>query len=138
MIRVVFDTNVLYSAILKSTGVPSRVFDPVTAGLCIPCVSDAVMAEYLDVLFRPELALHAERAKQVISILSGLALHVTPTENLRISDDEDDNRIYECADAAMAHYIVTGNLKHFKKPHKNTQIVNARQLLELVAPAEEK
>jgi hypothetical protein len=28
---------------------------------------------------------------------------------------------------------VTGNLKHFNKPYKNTRIVNPRQLLELLA-----
>ena len=61
-----------------------------------------------------------------------MALHVTPTETLNISDDEDDNRVYECADAAMAEFIVTGNASHFKKSHKTTQIVTARQLVELL------
>jgi len=51
---------------------------------------------------------------------------------LNISEDPDDNRIYECADAALADYIVTGNTKHFKKPYKATKIISARQLVELI------
>jgi putative PIN family toxin of toxin-antitoxin system len=131
MIRVVFDTNVLFSAILQNKGQPARVFDLVTAGLILPCVSDAVLDEYRDVLFRPALAAHVDRAKQVLDILANIALHVTPTEKLNISEDEDDNRIYECADAAMADYIITGNTRHFRESYKATQIVNARQLLQL-------
>jgi hypothetical protein len=51
---------------------------------------------------------------------------------LTISDHEDDNRIYECAAAATADYIITENTKHFKKPYKTTRIVSARQLLGLL------
>ena len=51
---------------------------------------------------------------------------------MKISGHEEDNRIYECAVAANADYIVTENTKHFKKPYKTTKIVNARQLLEVL------
>jgi predicted nucleic acid-binding protein len=58
--------------------------------------------------------------------------------SLKISGHEEDNRIYECAVAAKADYIVTENTKHFKKPYKTTKIVNARQLLELLAGTQKK
>lgn len=61
---------------------------------------------------------------------------VEPTETLTISEHSSDNRFYECADAAEADYIVTGNLKHFSKPYKTTKIINARQLLRLLQPEE--
>jgi len=51
---------------------------------------------------------------------------------MRIAQHEDDNRIYERAVAAQAHYIVTENVKHFKQPYKITKIVTARQLLRLL------
>ena len=56
MIRVVLDTNILFSAVLKPMGVPSAVFDLVIANKLLMCVSDAVLAEYHDVLSRPLLA----------------------------------------------------------------------------------
>jgi predicted nucleic acid-binding protein len=57
MTRVVFDTNILYSAILKPGSVPAKALDLVAAGLIIPCVSDDVLAEYRAVLYRPGLDL---------------------------------------------------------------------------------
>jgi len=97
----------------------------------LPCVSDALIDEYRGVLLRPELDLHADRRRQVLDIFSTLSLHVTPTKTLKISDHEDDNRFYECAAEALADYIVTGNTKHFPRPYKTTQIITARQLVEL-------
>ena len=117
MIRVVFDTSVLYSAILKPKGVPAAVFNFVSSGLLIPCVSSAILAEYRDVLLeRPALRPLAQRAQRVLDILTSLALVVTPSQALKISDHESDNRFYECADAASADYIITGNLKHVGHP----------------------
>jgi len=134
MIRVVFDTSVLYSAILKPKSLPAAVFDFVTSGLLIPCVSPAVLAEYRDVLLeRPALRPYARQAQHVLDIVASVALEVTPSQRLRISDHESDNRFYECADAASADYIITGNLKHFKYSHKNTQVVSPRQFMELMA-----
>src|ERR1035438_1044769 len=131
MIRVVFDTSVLYSAVFKQTGLPAAVFDLVVAGLVIPCVSPAVLAEYREVLpERPALRPHRRRALQVLDSLADVAIQVTPNQTLQISDHEEDNRFYECADAAGANYIVTSNTRHFKKSYETTQIVNVRQLLE--------
>jgi putative PIN family toxin of toxin-antitoxin system len=134
MIRVVFDTSVLYSAVFKQTGLPAAVFDLVVDGLVIPCVSPAVLAEDREVLLeRPALRPHRRRALKVLGSLADVAIRVTPNQTLKISDHEEDNRFYECADAAGADYIVTSNTRHFKESYKTTQIVNARQLLELLA-----
>ncbi len=134
MIRVVFDTNILYSAIIQPLGQPAKAFDLAISGRVIPCVTDAVLEEYHEVLHRPEFDLHAQRRRRVLEEISIIALHVTPAEEeLHISPDKDDNRIYECAAASLAHYIVTGNTKHFTKPYKTTKIITARQLLELAA-----
>ena len=59
---------------------------------------------------------------------------VTQANTLQISKDEADNRFYECAEAAAADYLVTGNIKHFPKDHKTTKIVTPRQMFELLAP----
>jgi putative PIN family toxin of toxin-antitoxin system len=132
MIRVVFDTNILYSAIRQPKGPPAKAVDLVVTGLVMPCVCDAVLDEFRDVLLRPGLDLHTARRRLMLDLFASVALHVTPTETLKISTDEDDNRIYECAAAALADYIVTGNTKHFKKPYKTTRIATARELVELL------
>lgn len=68
----------------------------------------------------------------VLDVLQAMALHVTPTVTLKISSDDDDNRIYECAAEALADYIVTGNTRHFPRPYKATRILTSRQLVELL------
>ena len=53
---------------------------------------------------------------------------------LAVSADEADNRFLECAKAAGADDIVTGNQQHFPVTLGRTRIINPRQLVELVTP----
>ena len=48
---------------------------------------------------------------------------------LEEQSDPDDDRFLECALAANAAYLVTGNVRHFPKDYKPIQIVAPRQLL---------
>jgi len=78
MIRVVFDTNVLYSAISKPDSVPAKAVNLISEGLIIPCVSDEVLTEYRNVLFRSELDLRDNPRRVLLGHFSALSLHVTP------------------------------------------------------------
>jgi putative PIN family toxin of toxin-antitoxin system len=84
MIRVVFDTNILFSAAFKQIGVPAQVLDLVAPGILTPCISDAIMAEYLDVLTRPVLRPHAARVREVLELMAKFAVHVSPTQKLSL------------------------------------------------------
>ena len=57
---------------------------------------------------------------------------VRPTETVRVSPDPDDNIFLECAQAAQADYLVTGNLKHFPVSWKGTRIIPPRHLLDII------
>jgi putative PIN family toxin of toxin-antitoxin system len=129
MIRVVFDTNVLFSAIYKKTGTPGQLVDLVTTGLLTPCVSDAVMAEYEDVLNRPILRSHAARARKVLALFGQIGYWVSPTESIRLASDPSDDRFIECAIAAHAEYLITGNLRHFPARYERVNIVSPAILL---------
>ena len=94
MIRAVFDTNILYSAIRQPQGLPAKAVDLVASGLVLPCVSEAVMEEYREVLLRPELDLNSGLRQRVLNLFEAVAIHVSPTVILKISDHEEDNRIY--------------------------------------------
>ena len=134
MIRVVIDTNVLVSALVSRDGPNAQVLNLVLAGSIRPCVSDELLKEYRAVLRRPKFrGLSALHIDALISLLDKLSLKVTPSVRLSVSHDEPDNRVYECADAARAHYIVTGNRKHFPTPYRSVEVVSARQLLDLLA-----
>ena len=48
--------------------------------------------------------------------------------------DPGDNRFLECADTARADYLVTGNLRHFPKFWKKTEVITSREFISIVAP----
>jgi putative PIN family toxin of toxin-antitoxin system len=133
-LRVVLDTNVVVSAFLNRTGNEALILRLGLSGIFQVCVSEVVLAEYKSVLSRSQFHNPPRLIVALIADLESSGVFVQPTDTLRISDHAPDNRFYECADAAKADYIVTGNTKHFKKPHKTTKIITARQLLEIVAP----
>ena len=76
--------------------------------------------------------LDKRRVANVRALLKAASVEVKSPGRLKVSGHEDDNRIYECAVAAKAHYIVTENTRHFNKSYKFTKIVTARQLLKLL------
>jgi predicted nucleic acid-binding protein len=53
---------------------------------------------------------------------------------LRIAKDPDDDKFLECADAAKADYLVTGNQRHFPKFWKKTKVITSREFIRIVAP----
>ena len=133
MIRVVIDTNVLVSALLSRQGPNARVLDLVLAGKLQPCVTEEVLSEYRGVLSRPKFhGIGQASISALIELLETVSVKVRPTVTLKISSDEPDNRIYECAAAAGARYIVTGNRRHFEQPCGSVEIVSARELLDLL------
>ena len=93
----------------------------------------AVLEEYTKV-FEYERLKHLDRNRtlRLRQIIERAAIKIKSRGNLKISSHEDGNRIYECAVAAKAHYIVTENTKHFKVAYKTTKIINSRQLLALL------
>src|ERR1017187_1599800 len=134
MLGAVIDTSVLVSAVISPTGPNAQILDFVTAGKIRPYLTTAVVEEYGRVFEYEHLKrLHKRRVAKVRGLLEAAAVKVKSRGRLKISSHEDDNRIYECAVAAKADYIVTENTKHFRKPYKTTKIVNARQLLKLLA-----
>src|SRR5580698_9334456 len=135
MIRVVIDTNVVVSANLMDEGLPAAIMDLAASRSILMCVSDAVLAEYKEVLNRPRLKLTPQRIAGALSVIRKTSLHVKPTQTVSvITADEPDNRLLECAEAAGADYLVTGNTKHFPTSFKNTAIVTPKQFMGLLLP----
>ncbi len=134
MIRVVLDTSVLVSAVISPDGPNAAVFALISAGKLRPYLTEDVVAEYYQVFNYERLQhLNRRRIAHLRGALEGASVKVNPRGKLRISPHEQDNRIYECAVAAKADYIVTENTKHFQRPYKTTKIVTARQLIEILA-----
>jgi putative PIN family toxin of toxin-antitoxin system len=132
--RVVLDTNVIVSAHLKSEGYERHVLDLVLAGKLQLVATEAILAEYADVLSRAKFSIGAKHVASSMRLIRGAARMVRPQHDLNVTSHSADNRFLECAEAARADYLVTGNKRHFPKSWRQTLVVNARELLEWIAP----
>jgi putative PIN family toxin of toxin-antitoxin system len=132
MIRVVLDTNILVSALLQPESVPAAVFMLTLSGEVHLCVSDAVYAEYNEVIRRPRLKRGPDVIEGTLQSIRQLGHWVKPIVRVEECSDPDDNVFLECAQAGEADYLVTGNKRHFPDRWKKTKVVGARELLELL------
>jgi len=120
---------VVVSAVLKPQGLESRVLELVASRRILLFASFEILAEYRDVLLRPELGLEPSAARKLLGQIRQGATVVRPRHTLSVSPHEPDNRFLECAETAGVGFLVTGNTRHFPKHYKTIRIVNARDLL---------
>jgi putative PIN family toxin of toxin-antitoxin system len=133
-LRLVIDTNVLVSAALKPEGLQRTIFLLAITKPCRLYVSIPVLAEYGDVLARPELKIRRGLRQQLLQLIGNRSQTVVPARSLGVTSDPDDNIFVECADAARADYLITGNRKHFPAFWKSTKIITPREFVSVAAP----
>jgi len=130
MIRVVIDTNVLVSALLTSGGLPEAVINLAISGEVRWFASEPVLTEYEAVLKRPRLAIDSGKAADAMARIRAAVSIVSPPMRIAESSDPGDNQFLECAEAARAHYLITGNIRHFPDIWKETRIVTPREFID--------
>jgi putative PIN family toxin of toxin-antitoxin system len=133
-LRLVIDTNVVISAALKPEGLQRTTLLLAITKPARLYVSRPILEEYADVLSRPELKIRKGLRRQLLQLIRDRSDLVVPSRRVEVSSDPDDNRFLECADAARADYLVTGNLRHFPRFWKKTKIITPREFIGLVAP----
>jgi putative PIN family toxin of toxin-antitoxin system len=97
-------------------------------------VTEEILAEYRDVLSRAELKIRKGLRQQLMQLIHNQAHLVKPSRPLQVTSDSDDNKFLECADAASADYLITGNQRHFPKFWKKTKVITSREFIDVVAP----
>jgi uncharacterized protein len=133
-LRLVIDTNVLVSAALKPDGLQRTVLLLATTKPATLYASEAILAEYREVLARPELKIRRGLRQQLLHLIESHSHPVRPSRVLRVTRDPDDNKFLECADAARADYLVTGNQRHFPRFWKKTKVITSREFIGIVTP----
>jgi predicted nucleic acid-binding protein len=66
--------------------------------------------------------------RHFLDLIGNRAQLLSPLRPLHVTSDPDDNIFVECADAARADYLVTGNPRHFPKFWKKTKMITSREL----------
>jgi len=107
-VRVVFDTNVLVSALAFPGGRGEAALREIIEERDELILSKPILDELLGVLAR-KFSRDAEELAHVAVVLSGLARFVSPRRTLQVVADEADNRILECALTGRAEAVVTGD-----------------------------
>lgn len=131
--RLVFDTNIIISALLFDGSKPSKAFDiGITQGALL--FSLPTLAELEEVLWRNKFdryISHEERKQ----FLTSLILHSTPIEtNETISEcrDPKDNKFLELAVCGKADFIISGDEDLLVlNPFRNIQIITPDSFLKI-------
>ena len=111
---VVLDTNVMISALISTGGPPARIIDLWETGAFDVASSAPLLEEVKRVLGYDQVKKYLKCSPEEINkLLAGwrtASIYVDPEEELEvIKDDPDDDRVLECAVAAEAEYIVSGD-----------------------------
>lgn len=135
MLKVILDTNVLVSALIQRS-YPHLIINELFINDRFKlCLSDALMAEYYEVLSRPKFSRFPDflvRAEIILAEISSQATHYSPNISIDLISDQNDNRLLELAVESKADFIITGNTNDFTfSLFHQTQIISPRSFWEM-------
>jgi putative PIN family toxin of toxin-antitoxin system len=133
VIRVVADTNVYVSAIVFG-GTCEEILALSRAGVVELFFSPAIQGE-LRLVLRRTFGWPGFQVREALAEVSALASLIRPSVRLSgILSYEQDHRILECALAAEADFLVTGDKQHLQplKAFRGIPIVSPREFLDLL------
>ena len=129
--KVVFDTNVLVSALVFPGGRGEAALQRIVEERDELIVSKPILDELLGILAR-KFARDAEQLAHVAVFISELGRTVKPRGKIRMLKDDPDNRILECAIAGDAHAIVTGDKQLLDlKEYRGVRLLTLREYLSI-------
>ncbi len=132
MLKVVIDTNVMVSALLKDNSPPAFILALLRKRKMSLCLSKAIFEEYRAVMNREKFQHIRSAAAPLLLSLKKRGLLVEPKIRIAvITADPADNKFLECAQAAQADFLITGNTKHFPfKQFQDTRVVSPKEFIE--------
>jgi len=133
-LRLVIDTNVVVSAALRPQGLQRAALVLAVTKPARLYVSNPILEEYAEVLARSLLRIRKGIRMQILQMIRNRSYLVSPRRYLDVASDPGDNIFLECAEAARADYLITGNLRHFPRFWRATKVITARELIEIAAP----
>lgn len=130
--RVVFDTNILFSAV-GWRGNPHQSIQAARQAKCLSVTCESILTELAEKL-ELKLGLDSAKARETTDEIRAFSKIVPISGSLKvIADDPDDDAIVECAVIATAQFIVSGD-RHLLAlgRYRETQILTAAEFLKLL------
>lgn len=108
--KVIFDCNVLISALIRSDSAPGQAFDR-ALNQCNLITSEACLAEMRRIFYREKFAAYfsREEADLFLEVFSKAVETVEPQEQIHACRDPKDDKYLEVAVTAQADCIVSGD-----------------------------
>jgi putative PIN family toxin of toxin-antitoxin system len=136
MQKIVIDTNVIVSALIQRS-YPYLILNEAFSNKNIKvCISEELLEEYIHVLNREKFKKFPDFEANAQFLLLDIANYsqiYAPNRKIDIISDKDDNKLLEIAEAAKAHFLITGNHNDFTmKQYKTTRIVTPKEYWEEV------
>lgn len=140
MIRIVFDTNIYVSSLIRRNGLPAQAIDAWRAHRFQLVTSPAILSEFAATLqyarIRRKYGVTDDEVSELIDLLVANAVVVDGTLDVSgsVPDDPDDEIVLACAVEGQADLIVTGD-QHLLVlgAFGDIPIVTVRYLLEQLA-----
>lgn len=130
--KVVFDTNIFISAFVIPGGKAEEAYLNALRGDFHLCSSVPILTEIAQKL-REKFGWEQDRITRLLKTIAKVATVVKPQPHLHLLADDPDNRILECAIAAEASFIVTGDKHLLSLKHlQNIEIVRLSDFLEIL------
>jgi len=133
ILKVVFDTNILISAIVYG-GKPDICLQMAREGKLQLITSNTILLELSEKLYS-KIGMSDEGLNRVLIGIKRISDIVEPREILSvIKEDRSDNKILEAATEGNADYIISGDKKHILplKRFRKTNIVTAADFIKLI------
>ena len=107
--KIILDTNVLVSAVLKDRG-PQRVIEWILMHPDVEWVaSEVILSEYREVLSRTKFGLSESILKDWFALFDEMIIKIKVDSDISFPRDQKDARFLTCALSSGAHYLVTGD-----------------------------
>lgn len=134
MLKVVVDTNIIVSAMIKAKSNPALIVSLILQNQITLCLSNETFDEYQDVFtYRKFRHLDHSSVSKLLVAIKRKAKWTKPKKAITlIEEDSDDNKFLECALAGQADFIISGD-PHLKKlkSFQGIEIVDATGFLSI-------
>ncbi len=130
--KVVLDTNVVVSGLISPFGAPGEIVRMVASGALELCYDARVLSEYRSVLLRQKFSFDQAYVEDLLGQIEACGYVATGKLLEKRLSDSDDEPFLEIALGGGAHYLVTGNLKHYPaEKRQGMRVVSPTEFLEI-------